>query len=429
MKKVGILTLGCRVNQYESDAIAERLEKKGYSIVPFESQCDLYLINTCSVTAESDSKSRKAIRRALREREKNGARVAVIGCFTQGAGDNIPELSEADYISGNRDKGEVADKIEAILDGEKFDLRKSLEGAPYESLSIDSCRYVKAYVKIEDGCNNFCSYCYVPFVRGRVRSRRKDDIVAEVKRLTDRGYKEIILTGIETSSYGEDLGEKDPLVSLVETIAREAPVERLRFGSLHPTFFTTERLERLSSLEGVMPHFHLSVQSASSSVLSSMRRGYGENELYEAVEGIRRFFPSANLSCDMICGFPTETEGDFLKSVEFIKKAEILHTHIFPYSRREGTLAASMKEVGTLEKHERAREMARVAEDVHRQIFERNVGKEYSVLAEFFRGKQVLGYTENFLNLSIYKPDGCEKGDIIKVKITPEMDKSLQIHN
>ncbi|MBQ7898066.1 MAG: tRNA (N(6)-L-threonylcarbamoyladenosine(37)-C(2))-methylthiotransferase MtaB [Clostridia bacterium] len=423
--KVGILTLGCRVNQYESDAISEALEKRGCEIGDFDSDCDLYIINTCTVTAESDSKSRKAVRRALRTAEKNGGKVAVIGCFVQGAREEYDELKNAHYISGNRDKSEIVNCLERLMSGERLDLRETLTGAEYENMSIDSRRYVKAYVKIEDGCNNFCSYCYVPFVRGRVRSRNQEDIINEIKRLTARGYKEVILTGIETSSYGEDFDTNEPLVTLVERIGREAPVSRLRFGSLHPSFFTEESLKRLKAVEGVMPHFHLSVQSASNKVLSDMRRPYGKAELYKAVENIRHFFPDANLSCDMICGFPWEREEDFQDSIDFIKKAEILHTHVFPYSKREGTKAAEMKEVPNAVKYERARIMQKTADEVHKLVFEKNIGKEYNMLLEFFKDGRALGYTENFINLSVPIPEGSEKGDVIKVKISRDMDKKF----
>ncbi len=416
--KIGILTLGCRVNQYESDAIVERLESKGYEISAFENGCDAYIINTCTVTAESDSKCRKAIRRALRY----GAPVAVIGCFVQGSDGNAEELERVNYISGNKNKGEVVDFIENIISGQRIDRRASLSGAEYENLSITSCRYVKAYVKIEDGCNNFCSYCYVPYVRGRVRSRCEEDIISEVKRLKSSGYREIILTGIETSAYGEDRDSKEPLCELVERIQSECPVERLRFGSLNPSFFTSERLERLSDA-GVMPHFHLSVQSASDDILKSMRRNYSSKSLYQTVDVIRHFFPSANLSCDMICGFPGESEWDFEQSLEFIDRAEILHTHIFPYSQRAGTRASFMEnEVSDFEKHRRARIMTEQADKIHKRIFSSNVGREYNVLAEFFKGSDVLGYTENFINLRFPCPQGCNKGDIIKVTVTEDMD-------
>ena len=423
MKKVGILTLGCRVNQYESDAISELLVKKGMEICDFDEKCDLYLVNTCSVTAESDSKSRKAIRRALRERETRDCKVAVIGCFVQGATREYPELMEADFLAGNRNKGAIAENIERLLSDERLDMRGSLEGAPYENLTIDSRRYVKAYVKIEDGCNNFCSYCYVPYVRGRVRSRKKEDIISEVSRLVSGGYREIILTGIETSSYGEDRDEKEPLLSLVSELQKECHVERLRFGSLHPSFFTEERVKRLSEIEGVMPHFHLSVQSGATSVLEKMGRHYDREALYGAVENIQRYFGDVNLSCDMIVGFPEETDEDFEESLRFLEDAEILHTHVFPYSPREGTRALKLCEVKNSIKHERARVMVKKAEELHRRAFEKSVGKEYNMMVEFFKNGKALGYTENFLNIAIPIPENCKKGDIVRVKITPDMDR------
>ncbi len=417
--KIGMLTLGCRVNQYESDAIAEKLERKGYEIAPFDKGCDAYIINTCTVTAESDSKCRKAIRRA----ERYGAPIAVIGCFVQGARENEEELERVNYIAGNRDKGRIADEIERIINGERLDRRASLVGADYEMLEISSRKYVKAYVKIEDGCNNFCSYCYVPFVRGRVRSRNEEDIIEEVKRLKASGYRELILTGIETSAYGADTDKDEPLCALVERIQSECSIERLRFGSLNPSFFTEERLERLSSLECIMPHFHLSVQSASTEVLERMKRNYTSDDLYKAVSNIHKYFPTANLSCDMICGFPGETDEDFEESMSFIERAEILHTHVFPYSVREGTAASKMEcRVSDFVKHLRAREMNAKAKEVHRKVFLKNVGKSYNVLAEFFKDGYVLGYTENFINLRIPRTRGIRKGDVIAVTVDENMD-------
>ncbi|MBE6700438.1 MAG: tRNA (N(6)-L-threonylcarbamoyladenosine(37)-C(2))-methylthiotransferase MtaB [Ruminococcaceae bacterium] len=424
MKKIGMLTLGCRVNQYESDAIAQLIEEKGYKICPFEKGCDLYIINTCTVTHESDTKCRKAIRRALRYREETLSPVAVIGCFPQGAKDELFELEKVDYLSGNTNKGKIADYIEPLLQGEKFNFLSSLAGAKYENLSISSRKYVKAYVKIEDGCNNFCSYCYVPYVRGRVRSRDEKEIINEVKRLKNSGYREIILTGIETSAYGEDKKSEEPLIELVENIQKECHIPRLRFGSLNPSFFTRKRLERLSKIEGIMPHFHLSVQSASDKVLFDMKRQYTSKVLYEAVENIREFFPTANLSCDMICGFPGEREEDFEQSLEFIRKARILHTHVFPYSIRHGTRAATFPDqISEFVKHNRARIMGDVARETHKKIFEENVAKEYEVLLEFFKDGRTLGYTENFINLSIPRLETHKKGDIIKVKIEEGMDR------
>ena len=409
------MTLGCRVNQYESDAISEGLKNKGYEVCNLEDGVDMCIINTCTVTAESDSKCRKAIRRALRM----NIPVAVIGCFVQGAVENEEELERVSYISGNRNKMEIVDLVERITSGEHLDRRTSLAGAEYEETPISSRRYVKAYVKIEDGCNNFCSYCYVPFVRGRVRSRNEDSIIAEVKRLRESGLREIILTGIETSAYGEDRESGEPLCELVERIGKECPVERLRFGSLNPSFFTPHRLERLAEA-GVMPHFHLSVQSASTDVLRNMRRNYTSEDLYRAAEDIRRYLPDANLSCDMICGFPGETDRDFEESMRFIKEASVLHTHVFPYSDRNGTLASRMPcKVDDYVKHERARRMSAAGDEAHRSIISSCIGKEYKVLVEFFKGDVALGYTENYINLKFPRKN-LQKGEIVTLKLTPE---------
>ncbi len=419
MKKIGIMTLGCRVNQYESDAVCEELEKRGYEISDFSEKCDLYIINTCAVTAESDAKSRKAIRRGARLRDEHRSRLAVMGCFAQGTPD-AEVLSLADYVIGNRDKMSVAERVEEILKGECRGGVESLAGAPFEKMNITHCRHAKAYVKIEDGCNNFCTYCFVPYVRGRVRSRDSEDIIAEVAGLTDNGYREIILTGIETASFGEERGESGALVTLISDIHRKTPVERIRLGSMYPSFFTREVCRSLSQIPCVMPHFHLSVQSASDNVLSLMKRGYTKNELYSAVSNIREFFPDCALSCDIICGFPGESDEDFQDSVEFLKKAEILHAHIFPYSKREGTRAEKFdNQIDEKTKHERAAIMQKTAERVRDKVLEKYLNKTSSVLVERVRGKISDGYTEHFVHVE-FENNGTPVGDIAKIVLKKE---------
>ena len=416
MKKIGFLTLGCRVNQYESDAIKERLEALGHEVCELRDGCDLYIVNTCTVTAESDAKCRKAIRRAARLRDASGGRLAVIGCFSQGAPDS-EVLSLADFVIGNKGKSEIADMLDGILSGDERGGVVSLAGAEYEKMQISRCAHAKAYVKIEDGCNNFCTYCFVPYVRGRVRSRDCDDIIAEVKRLEKNGYTEIILTGIETASYGEDRDEEDALCTLIERITRETTVTRLRLGSMYPSFFTPDRCRRLSECKTVLPHFHLSVQSASTSVLERMRRGYDRAGLYLAVKNIREYFSNAALSCDMICGFPGETESDFQDSVSFLRDAEILHAHIFPYSKRAGTKAPLLD--GQLDeriKHSRAAEMQKVAEEVSVKAVARYIGRPVKVLVERVRDGMALGYTEHFVYTRI-KTDSARVGEVISATL------------
>ncbi len=420
MKKIGILTLGCRVNQYESDAVCEALEEQGYKISDFSKKCNLYIINTCTVTAESDAKCRKAIRRAARLRDKYGARLAVMGCFSQGAPDS-DVLSLADFVIGNRDKMSVARLVEQIIEGSNAGGVTSLSGAPYEKMSITHCRHAKAYVKIEDGCNNFCTYCFVPYVRGRVRSRNRDEIVSEVKALTQGGYREIILTGIETASYGEDRQEKDALVSLIDEISKTTSVERIRLGSMYPSFFTKDICRRLSQLPTVMPHFHLSVQSAATYVLERMKRGYTKEGLYEAVENIRTYFPDCALSCDMICGFPGESREDFLDSVKFLEDAQILHAHIFPYSKREGTRAAAFEnQIDEKTKHARCAEMLEISQKVRLKALEKYLNSPASVLVERVTDGISDGYTEHFIHVEFSDPDKTPVGEVAHITLKKE---------
>ncbi len=420
MKRIGILTLGCRVNQYESDAICEALEKRGYKIADFFGECDLYIINTCTVTAESDAKCRKAIRRAARLRDKYSSRLAVMGCFSQGAPD-AEVLSLSDFVIGNRDKMSVVEQIEEIISGKERGGVKSLDGAEFEKMNITHCRHAKAYVKIEDGCNNFCTYCFVPYVRGRVRSRSVEDIMREISDLCEGGYREIILTGIETASFGEDRQEKDALVRLISEIHEKTSIERVRLGSMYPSFFTRDISKRLSEIPIVLPHFHLSVQSAATSVLSAMKRGYTREELYRAVENIREFFPDCALSCDMICGFPGESEEDFLDSMHFIKDAEILHAHIFPYSKREGTRAAKFEnQIDEKTKHNRASLMQKHAEEVREGVLERYCGKPVRVLVERERDGICDGYTEHFVHVEFEKIQGVGVGDVAEFFLRKE---------
>ncbi len=420
MKKIGILTLGCRVNQYESDALAEEFEKNGYEVCDFEEECDLYVINTCTVTGESDAKCRKAIRRAHRRAETNGAKLAVIGCFAQGA-ENDETLSLADYVSGNRDKMALVGFADRIFGGERFNKVSSLAGAEYEKMSMTRCTHAKAYVKIEDGCNNFCTYCFVPFVRGRVRSRDSADIINEVKALVQNGYREVILTGIETASFGQDKGDDGALVILIREINDKTGIERVRLGSMYPSFFTDENTRALSEIPCVMPHFHLSVQSASNEVLKNMKRGYGEKELYMSVENIYKYFDAPTLSCDMICGFPMETEEDFQKSVRFIINAEILHAHIFPYSKRAKTLASKFDfQVSEFEKKQRTAQMSKTAEQVHNAVLEKYIGKKDRVLVEQIKNGMCYGYTTRFIYARFPEIDGVKVKDVVEMQIERE---------
>ena len=427
MKKAAYLTLGCRVNQYETQAIREELERYGFSEGLFEEPCDLYLINTCAVTAESVRKDKKAIRRALRMREDNPAAVVcVCGCFSQG--EPFDELlMQADVVAGNAGKSRLASFLAEyckipVEERKRASLVEDVDKVHlYEPLSVCRSHNARAFVKIQDGCNSFCSYCYVPLVRGRVRSRSVEDICQEVQTLADASYREIVLTGIETGSFGEDRCEKNALPSLVERLSRISGIERIRFGSLKPILFDEKFCRALSSFEKVMPHFHLSLQSGSSAVLKTMRRRYGREEALAAIERIYRFFPDAGISADLICGFPGESEADFEESVSLVKSAGLLHTHIFPFSPREGTKAFSLPDpICEEEKRRRCALLLEAAKTSSEAFHLKRVGKKYRVLCERIQNGMAYGYTENFIYTQTPLEGKIDVGEIFPVILEKE---------
>ncbi|MBQ9543566.1 MAG: MiaB/RimO family radical SAM methylthiotransferase, partial [Clostridia bacterium] len=315
-KKLGAVTLGCRVNQYETQACCEIFESFGYETSEPSEDCDAFFLNTCSVTLESDRKSRQMISRLVKFARPSGAPVVVCGCHVQAHPDEVFDYDRI-YLCGNADKSAfVRSFLEGECAGVSVPSRKEMDR--FYPAGVSFSKNTRAFVKIEDGCDNFCSYCIVARLRGPVRSRPADEVEADVRRLAANGYREIVLTGIETSFYGRDPGGED-LVSLSERVSRIEGVERIRFGSLRPTLFTRDFSRRLSGVEKVMPHFHLSVQSGSDRILSLMRRGYGRDDVLRAFENVREFFADAAFSADVICGFPGETEEDFLLSASLVE--------------------------------------------------------------------------------------------------------------
>lgn len=435
MKKIAFVTLGCRVNQYETQTVREAFLNADYEEAPFDSLCDIYFINTCAVTGESVRKARQMIRRALRKKEeKKDAIVCVCGCFSQGAWNkNDSLLSSVDVVAGNTKKSELAPLLihlsqKAPEEREKVDLREDISKIKaYEELSLSCSHNARAFLKIQDGCNSFCSYCYVPLVRGRVRSRNVEDIRSELCRLTANGYREVVFTGIETGAWGIDLGKGEDLPTLLEKLHDTEGLERIRFGSLKPDLFTDDFCRRLSALPKVMPHFHLSLQSGSDNVLRAMGRKYGRADEEKAVETIYRYFPDAGLSADIICGFPGETEEDFLQSVDLVKKAKLLHTHIFPFSPREGTRAAKM--VQTLSEEEKKRRCAHllaVAKEESAAFAEKREGATYRVLCERIRDGFLFGYTENFIYTKTHATNDHGVGVVYSVTLSGEKSFSVE---
>ena len=343
-RTVGICTLGCKVNQYESTAIAEALSARGFAVASAEQTCDAYIVNTCTVTAESDRKARQMIRRML-GRNPN-AYVLVTGCLAQTDPDSLRAIRGVDFVCGNRTKLAVVDALVRLFqEGAKpkapaLDV-PSLSGAPFEPMSISHFDRTRAYIKIEDGCENHCTYCAIPAARGTVRSKPLDDVVAEVRRLTENGCREIVLTGIETASWGRDLSGAS-LADLLEAVDAVDGIGRVRLGSLDPSVMRPALVERIARLGSLAPHFHLSIQSGCSRTLAKMRRKYNRSMALEAVGRMRDAIPDVTFSADIIVGFPGETDEDFAETLDFCNEVGFLHLHIFPYSKRKGTEASVM---------------------------------------------------------------------------------------
>ena len=342
MKKVALHNLGCKVNAYETEAMQELLEQHGYEIVPFKEGADVYIINTCTVTSMADRKSRQMLHRA---RKMNpGAIVVACGCYVQSKRDEIDEC--IDIVVGNNRKKDIIEILrehEAMQEGVQKELVDINHINEYEELHLSrTAEHTRAYIKVQDGCNQFCSYCIIPYARGRVRSRSHDSVIREVEELARNGYKEVVLTGIHLSSYGVDTG--DDLLSLILSIHEIEGIRRIRLGSLEPRIITEEFAKTIAGLPKMCPHFHLSLQSGCDATLKRMNRRYTSEEYYEKCVLLRKYFDNPALTTDVIVGFPGETEEEFAQSKAFIDKVDFYETHVFKYSKRAGTRAAQMEE-------------------------------------------------------------------------------------
>ena len=340
-RKAAFHNLGCKVNAYETEAMQQLLEKAGYEIVPFAPGADVYVINTCTVTNMADRKSRQMLHKA--KKMNPHAIVVAAGCYVQAAGTELEEDSAIDIIIGNNRKKDLVSILEhyerSAVQGSLIDINHTKE---YEKLSLEkTVEHTRAYLKVQDGCNQFCSYCIIPYARGRVRSRRKEEVVEEVKTLAGNGCKEVVLTGIHLSSYGIDHGST--LQELILAVHEVAGVERIRLGSLEPGIITEDFVKTLSALPKFCPHFHLSLQSGCDATLKRMNRRYTSGEYYEKCLLIRKYFKHPALTTDVIVGFPGETEEEFAITRDFLNKVDFYETHIFQYSRRKGTKAAVME--------------------------------------------------------------------------------------
>ena len=444
MKKAALHNLGCKVNAYETEAMQEMLEEAGYEIVPFREGADVYIINTCTVTNIADRKSRQMLHRA---RKMNpDAVVVAAGCYVQAQ--NARENTDPciDIVLGNNHKKDlikVLEEYEAekavqkesadaaeISDGRKNiqDIEEIGQTKEYEKLHLTKPgEHTRAYIKVQDGCNQFCTYCIIPYVRGRVRSRTVEDVLDEVRTLAGNGYQEVVLTGIHLSSYGIDFDGNRHLLSLIQAVHQIEGIRRIRLGSLEPGIITDEFARALSELPKMCPHFHLSLQSGCDGTLKRMNRRYTSEEYYEKCCILRRYFDNPALTTDVIVGFPGETEEEFQKSRDFVDKVNFYETHIFKYSRREGTRAAAMEnQVSEQEKARRSAVLIELGEKKRKAYEQSFLGKDVEVLVEeeaVIEGRPMqTGHTKEYIRIA-FEGDKSLKNTIVKVRV----DNDLQI--
>ena len=421
-KTVAFCTLGCRVNQYETRAVEEAFMKKGFTVGKFTDECDAYVINTCTVTGESDRKSRQMIRRAV----KNGngkAVVAVMGCMSQVDAQAASKIDGVNIVIGNGDKMSVVDLVIAHMSTASnccipvYLVPDIYSYESIENMSVTGSDNTRAFLKVVDGCENHCSYCIIPSARGKVRSKMPEKVAEECENICKIGScREIVLTGIETAAYGKDIG--CDLATLVELVSKNPDVKRIRLGSLEPTVLKEDFVKRLSAIEKFMPHFHLSLQSGSDGVLRRMKRKYNTKMFHEKLELLRKYFPDCEITTDIIVGFPGETNEEFEETLSFAEKCRFLYIHIFPYSDRRGTVASGME--GKLSTDEKARRCAVLNKkmlEIRHDILSGYLTRKMPVLCETTKNGFVHGYTPNFIEVR-FENESAKPNDIIEVELS-----------
>lgn len=403
--KASIITLGCRVNQYESDAIMQELSKNGVEICNQNEICDIYIINTCSVTSESDRKSRQLIRRCA-SKNKNAV-IIVTGCFSQINPEKALSIKGVDFVCGNNAKSMIAKKALELCKekSEPFMYVPDIFNCKFDTMLVGApMTRTRAFIKIQDGCESKCAYCIIPYARGNVRSNSPENVINEVKNIVNEGCHEIVLTGIETAAYGKDFKNGYTLANLLVEINKIEGVERIRLGSLDPASITKDFVDKIKVLDKVMPHFHISMQSGSTKVLNLMKRKYNMDMARKNIHYLKKCIPNVMLSADIITGFPQETDEDFEETLDFFKEEMFLHVHIFPYSKREGTVASTMSgQVDENVKRERLHALNELQKKIKFDILNGFVKNEteFEVLCESFDGEYLTGHTDNFIEVKI----------------------------
>lgn len=428
MKKVALHNLGCKVNSYETEAMSQLLANAGYEIVSFSEKADVYIVNTCSVTNMADRKSRQMLHKAKKMNE--GAIVVATGCYVQTASEKIAEDLSIDIIVGNNKKKEIVEILQEYFKEHKknyiIDINKTDE---YEDLEIATVtEHTRAHLKIQDGCNNFCSYCIIPYARGRIRSRKMDSIKDELERLANNGFKEVVFTGINLSCY-DDNGKK--LIDVIELAENTKGIERIRLGSLDPEVVTEEFAHRLSKVTKICPHFHLSMQSGCDTTLKAMNRHYTSEEYYNKCMLLREKFTNPAFTTDVIVGFPQESDEDYATTREFVKKVGFSELHVFKYSRRDGTVAAKMPgQVDENIKSKRSEDLISVGESLKEDYRKEKIGEKVSVLFEEEKEingiKYQVGHTKEYIEVAVETKENLA-GKIEEVFLKDFIDNEIML--
>lgn len=412
VKKVAFCSLGCKVNQYETNAMAQKFIEHGYEVVEFDEYADVYIVNTCTVTNVADRKSRQMLRRA-KEINKDATLVAC-GCYAQVAKEELKKIPEIDLIIGNNEKNDIIQIVENHIAQKGAEDLVSDVMYKLDYVELGTTTYTektRAVIKVQDGCDRFCSYCLIPYARGHIRSRKIENVIEEIKKVVEEGINEVVITGIHIASYGRDFkGENIGLIDLLEEINKIQGLHRIRLGSIEPTIITDEFVERLSKLDKICDHFHLSLQSGCTETLKRMNRRYTTEEFKEVTKRLRAKFPNAALTTDIIVGFPGETDEEFNTTYEFLKEIAFYKMHIFKYSQRKGTKAAVMpNQVDGKIKEERSKKLIELSNENEYNYNKKYIGKQVEVLFEEREGEYLKGHTTNYIVVK-HKTD---KNDLI----------------
>ena len=404
------LHCGCKVNQYETNAMMQKMIEAGYEVVDFETKADIYIINTCTVTNMADKKSRQMLRR-VKEINPEAILVAV-GCYAQVAKEKLEQIPEIDLILGINEKNDIVKYVEqASKNTYVSDVLHQTEFLDFGDVTYTE--KTRAVIKVQDGCNQFCSYCIIPYARGRIRSRKPESVIKEITDVAKEGIKEVVITGIHIASYGKDFNTEYRLIDLLEEIQKVNGIQRIRLGSLEPTLITEEFVERLKKLPKICDHFHLSLQSGCDETLKRMNRKYTTDQFRHVVELLRNAYPEVHLTTDVIVGFPGETEEEFNKTYEFLKEIKFYKMHVFKYSPRSGTVAAKMpNQIDGNIKEERSNKLIELSDKNEKEYNQKYIGKEVEVLLEEREGEYLKGHTTNYM--------------VVKMKTSENLENTIQ---